>query len=331
VISYGFSFSFPFPIICTENCVRWPTIERRVGGSNVTIYPPFLSGKNCRLTQDIDLARSPAFDRKRIIVAPSQRPVGGFRTIPDCFSEPGRAKEKQVETNSIQISVDCGSENKSEKIAKAIMKSGLRELRRSSAQFWIEHPAIYFEGLLRNQFKIKDGSNLEWAAARSTVYSGTLRMRVLDLDKWKSSWSRARLEYDTDAFDNLLLADHQKAAGFLNEAVVSCALAVERTKYALWEKLLKRNIATKAQERAARNDTQKPERYFGELLPNEVGGVRPTKAQLESIAKIWVARGLIAHGKETKMKQALGEKLESDLLKKWIDDLWDVAGKAYSF
>lgn len=328
---HGYGFTFPFPIICSHDHSNWPQVTRKIGGINVEIHPPFLSGKNARLTADFDINASPSFQRRKITIGNANLPVGGFRTVPSCWSADFSAQPQQLETNSFQVECYTGSERRADKILSWIIKAGLRNLRRASGQFWIEHPAIYFEGVKKAQYQVLSGKLDHGVWACSTVFSGTKRMCVIDAQKWRNSWSSAKEEYDTDAFDNLLTAEHQNAGGFLFEATVSCALAIEKSKYNLWSKLLSMGLCSRPEERSARNDTQKPERYFRDLLPNSSSAPIFSEETLDTVSEVWIARGLVAHGKETHLRKVLGKSLEQKSIAKWIDDLWDIAQTVNSF
>lgn len=323
----GFGYTFPFPIICSVDVVSWPSLSRTIDGIKIEIQPPFLSGENIRITQDFSVNNSPSFKRRGIAVHEAEAPLRSFRTIPQCFNGESVEPPPQCEVNALQIEVQSRSETRAESIEAWFVRSGLRNLRRLSGQFWIEHPAIYFEGFRRVQYKVESGKLDHGIWATSTFYSGNLQMQVIDFAKWKSAWLSAKKEYNSDYADSLLLAEHQVAGAFLFDAVMSCALAIERSKYALWEKFLYAGKCSPSQEKAARNDTSRPQRYFSELLPEGISLPRISREELESISKVWIARGLIAHGKEKDLPKILGTNLDNQIVTAWISNLWKLGNE----
>lgn len=296
---HGFGYTFPFPLICEDDHNHWPSVRRTIQGTSVEIYPPFRSGSNFRLTADFDVNCSPSFLRRKLRVDDDVGVVKGLRTLPKCFSLERSLMTPQVETNAMQLEIHTRSERSAEKIASWFVSSGLRNLRRATYQFWIGHPAIYFEGTKRTHYIVENGQLNDKLWARSKVYSGSTRTMVITNDIWRRSWFGARQHFDSDQLDSIITAHHQKASGFLFDAVLNLAVAIEKSKYQLWEKLYGLGLATRSELKAALNDTKKPERYFSDLLPSGSPFQRPNSKCLDAIRRIWIARGIVSHGKET--------------------------------
>ncbi|UZD91570.1 hypothetical protein [Cognatishimia activa] len=310
---------------------HWKPFSRKINGIKVSIFPPFLSGTTGRLTADFDINASPAFKIRNVKIPQENLAVPSFRTLPLCFENPATKQPDQSETNSFQIEIETNSENKADRIRDWLIPTAIRNLRRTTGQFWIGHPAIYFEGSLRAHYEVLNKKLNPNIHACSSIHSGNLRMQVLLYENWLSAWMQAKKEYDTDAFDNLLYAEHQQASGAIFDAISNCGLAIEKTKYALWEQLNRKNLVTNSEAKAARNDTQLPHRYFSDYLPETENSIEFSQAELDTIKTVWIARGLVAHGKETSLAKALGKKPDQERVNNWINTLFDIAYRVYQF
>ena len=307
---FGYGYTFPFPIICAENSMEWPVFEANHSGTSVVIFPPFLSGNNGRLTENFDLNGSPSFKMLGITIGGSSSLPKGFRTIPQYFGEQGAAHPPQIEANAFQIEIMTKDASRADKLSSWLIPSVLRNLKRISGQFWVDHPATYFEGYKKTQYKVSGGKlphNKIWA--HSTIYSGNLRMQVINNAAWQKAWASATENHNSDPFDNLLLAEHQVAGSFCFDATSNCALAIEKAKYVLWDKIRNSGLCSNAEYKSAKNDTHKPERYFKEKLPEGLS-LDLTKNQILTLSEVWNARGLIAHGKEKHLRKALGYEID---------------------
>lgn len=321
----GFGYTLQFPLICEDTTDKWPVIRRQIDGVTVDIYPPFSSGGVARLTPDFEINSSPSFSRRKITLA-SYNTIKGFRTIPACFSENSNKQPPQKEANSFQLEVHCHSEQKAERIADWLYQSALRNVRRSTYQFWIGQAPIYFEGNKKITYTVRDGKLLhEETWTNSTFYSGSLRTIVIDQKKWHHAWMTAKREFALDQFDSVIMAHHLTASHFFLDAIYNLAICVEKSKYELWRQLFENSHATKGELKSALNDTKKPERYFYDLLPQALRERAPNGDIRTSITKVWEARGLIAHGKELNLPSVSIQDLDQSTLNTWIDHMWELS------
>lgn len=305
----------------------WKPVTFRCHGVLMCVYPPFRSGDRTNLTPDFAMSSSPAFSRRRIKIPEEYEPLAGMRVLPVCrSSDPNRESPPQIELNSFQVDAWTSSERVAEKCIQQVVGNGVTQLRRQSGQFWIGQFAGYFESYKKVHYQVDEGYNITnspWSSG--SVYSGSPRTIVVDEELWTFSWKRSVREQLPDEIDTLQLAEHQVAQGDLFYASITLGLAVEKCKYRLWDAVFERGLCSRSQHKAAQNDTKKPIRYFEDEI-KEVGlkGLALGADTRSAISEIWVARGIIAHGKERELKSAFPEGLNGKRLSRWVDCVYDL-------
>lgn len=324
---YCFGYTFPFPIICAADVRKWPIAKIDLGSTECIAYPPFRCEEPNRKSCPVfEFSASPALRRKGI---KTEMRSLGFSALPTFLDDGHQEKDKAFEhLNALQIDIKTKNEETAAKKAKTLSSNMIRHLRRNSQQFWLGNFPSYFENYLQVQFEVDANYNLReepWSTA--SVYSGTERMMPITWNIWQSSWAQSKHAHIPDELDFLLAADHHVASEDLFLACMQAALSLEKIKYAMWRDIYKRGICSKSELKSAENDTKLPHRYFCEILEEKIR-LNLSKANPEAcehIKKVWLVRGLVAHGKENSAPAHIERELTQRNVSSWVNSIFDVA------
>lgn len=126
---------------------------------------------------------------------------------------------------------------------------------------------------------------------------------------------------------------HALLSGQEQQIYLQAGMTIERMKYALWDYLKETKKCALPQHRAATNDTKKPQRYFSECLEEVCGRslLKENPQANTTVKRLWIARGLVAHGKESSPQLASPDLVEDTKklyeLARFVDN---IRGKQYS-
>ncbi len=175
-------------------------------------------------------------------------------------------------------------------------------LRRYTRQVWIGRFASYTDLTTSVAFELDDGRKGHGAVysfeSLTVGYHKTVRLCTEEI--WREAWKNSMAPIEELGVDIVHPAHHALLSDHDQEFFIQVGITIERLKYLLWDHLRDVKKCTNRMHRAALNDTSKPQRYFSEILDSvcERSLLRENLKAHTSVKMLWIARGLIAHGKQ---------------------------------
>jgi hypothetical protein len=307
------------------------------GQKKAKIYSPFRSGSYASgSSPPFHIESSPAFKIRGIF--PKFTSFNRSMTFPDLiFADDGTTgstsiisdgslDESSIEfahavpLNSIHIDLKLPTLIDTENTADLVLASGLRCLRRLSRQYWIGQIPNYFDSYRKITIRL----NRDYESIEEPVLGGKFRTsssRTIPIDQtiWEKAWS-GTVDDQLDWLDYALDAEHYVASNEISKSIIQMGLALESLKYRLWQQLADFGLCTSSALKDAFNNTSKPQRYFSEAL-KELTGHSVQEKDVETyclISEIWIARGIIAHGKQKSLDQSIGYPIDMERANKLL-------------